>query len=180
MEGFADIEGPLPIGMWPLILMIAAAVLLVLLTAFLLHRFIKRPRRAPLPDTEQKRSALEIALERLRRLGSGDARIEPEPFTVEVSDIVRDYLEEALSIPAREQTSEEFLGTLSSRENLPAVLHAHMPAFLESCDMVKFARQRLDSAQQENLLATAREVVESTDAELAASLNEPDNTARAV
>ncbi|NDV61302.1 DUF4381 domain-containing protein [Puniceicoccales bacterium CK1056] len=180
MEQFADIEGPLPIGLWPAILLIAGSILLILLSVIFIYWLLKRPRKENTASLEPTRSPLEIALERLQKLRSGKSQIQPEPFTVEVSDIVRDYLEEALAVPAREQTSEEFLNTLATRDGLPEILHRQMPAFLESCDMVKFARQSLDMEQQDALLETAKGVVESTDKELAARHPDGENLAQAI
>jgi hypothetical protein len=180
MEQFADIEGPLLIGLWPVILMIAGGVVLVLLGLALIYWMLKRPRKEKPASLEPKRSPLDIALERLYQLKSGKSSLQPEPFTVEVSDIVRDYLEEALEVPAREQTSEEFLNTLSTREGMPGVLHKQMPEFLASCDMVKFARQSLDTEQQDSLLETARCVVESTNSELQAKAADQKPIAEAV
>ena len=180
MDQFADIEGPLPIGLWPVILQAAGILTLILFACLLLYWWLKRPRKAKAVSREPVRSPLEIALDRLTSLGSAKEEIAPEPFTVEVSDIVRDYLEEALEIPAREQTSEEFLQTLDTGEELPEVLTLRMPEFLESCDMVKFARQGLDSGQQNALLETARKVVVSTDEELADRKSEPDQIASTV
>ena len=180
MEGFADIEGPVMIGIWPLVLMIAGGALLVLLGILLILWILKRPKAEKPARQEQRRSPLELAMERLQRLKSEKSTLEPEPFTVEVSDIVRDYLEEALEIPAREQTSEEFLNALSTRNDMPDVLHRKMPAFLESCDRVKFARQSLDTDQQDSLLETAQDVVESTDTELSVRTTEKEPEATAV
>lgn len=163
MENFADIEGPVRIGLLWLVLLGVIGTLLLALFAFLLLYLRKRRLNRPQASAEPRRSPREIALERLARLKTGKVHLTAEPFTVEVSDIVRDYLEEALDVPAREQTSEEFLGSLQSTPDLPPVLHEHMPAFLQQCDFVKFARQSLAGNQRESLLQTAETVVESTD-----------------
>lgn len=163
MENFADIEGPVRIGLFWLILLGVIGIALFALLAFSLHRLRQRRLARPSAAAGPRRSPREIALERLTRLKTSQTGLAAEPFTVEVSDIVRDYLEEALEVPAREQTSEEFLGSLQSAPNLPPVLHEQMPAFLQQCDFVKFARQSLLGNQRESLLQTAETVVESTD-----------------
>jgi len=166
MEGFADIEGPLRIGLvW--LLLYAAAGLLVLLLSYALYRLQRRRRGlSGTGSVVPGRSPLEIALERLNNLQSGGAQLEADPFVVEVSDIVRDYLERSLALPAREQTSEEFLYALQTHPDLPQVLKDHMPPFLGQCDLVKFARQSLEGSQREILLKTAGAVVVETDASL--------------
>ena len=165
MEGFADIEGPVRIGLWSLIgwvgLILLAAAVLVLLVVYLVRR-----RKKPAGPVVPGKSPLEIALDRLKDLESRGSSLEADPFVVEVSDIVRFYLEDSLKIPAREQTSEEFLHALQSEGDLPKVLEQHMPEFLEQCDRVKFARQVLALAQRDSLLQTADAVVRETDSEI--------------
>ena len=165
MEGFADIEGPVRIGMiW---LMVALGILGILMVASLV--WIISRRRKSVAGTgfgESVRSPLEIAHDRLESLKESGESLDADPFTVEVSDIVRDYLESSLEIPAKEQTSEEFLFSLQSGRSLPPVLEEHMPAFLNQCDWVKFARQDLMLEQRHSLLRTAETVVDVTDSHL--------------
>jgi hypothetical protein len=169
MEGFADIEGPVRIGLWSLIGWIGLAVIVVAaLTALVVYLIRRRP--AASGPVIPERSPLEIALERLNRLQNDGSNMEADPFVVEVSDIVRYFLEDSLKLPAREQTSEEFLQALQGNGDLPKVLEQHMPDFLEQCDRVKFARQMLALAQREELLNTAGTVVRETDSELQGKL----------
>lgn len=166
MEGFADIEGPVLIGLLKLLGIIGLAVLAVLVMVFLISKYwVKRTGR-PFKTQVPERSPLEIAMERLDRLQAEASEMAPDPFIVEVSNIVRDYLETALAIPAREQTSEEFLQALQTQESLPEVLKARMPEFLDQCDLVKFARQVLAGTQRSSLLETAGTVVSETDASI--------------
>ena len=165
MDGFADIEGPVRIGLWLLIGWIGLAILaiaaLIALIVFLIRR---RPK--PTGPAVPERSPLEIALGRLEHLQEEGSEMEADPYVVEVSDIVRNYLENSLEIPAQEQTSEEFLHTLQTKGDLPGILELHMPEFLEQCDRVKFARQILALAQREVLLETASTVVRETDSDI--------------
>ncbi len=167
MEGFADIEGPVRIGLMTLLGWFGLGILLCAIALFLLVYWLKRRPGKPGPVIPQ-RSPLEIALERLEELEIRGDDLEPDPFVVEVSDIVRFYLENSLAIPALEQTSEEFLQALNERSDLPKVLDEYMPQFLEQCDRVKFARQLLAHEQRETLLTTAGSVVRETDARLQA------------
>lgn len=144
---------------------IGLGILLAAVVIFLLSYWLKKRPKQQGPVVVQ-RSPLEIALERLEELEIRGMQMEPDPFVVEVSDIVRFYLENSLRIPALEQTSEEFLQALNERKDVPAVLEQYMPQFLEQCDRVKFARQLLAHSQREGLLATAGSVVRETDADL--------------
>ncbi len=165
MEGFADIEGPVRIGLWLLIGWIGLAILAIAGLIALIVFLIRRRPEATGPAVPE-RSPLEIALDRLEHLQEEGSEMEADPFVVEVSDIVRNYLENSLEIPAQEQTSEEFLHTLQTKGDLPGILEQHMPEFLEQCDRVKFARQILALAQREVLLETASTVVRETDSDI--------------
>jgi hypothetical protein len=106
-------------------------------------------------------------MERLQKLRERMTSLAAEPFTVEVSGILRQFIEDEFRLPAQEQTTEEFLGTLTQKERLPNILKERMPAFLENCDRVKFARQSLAEPEKEHLLETGRAVIE-------AAASEPD------
>jgi hypothetical protein len=166
MEGFADIEGPVRVGIWGLVGIAALIVLGLAVLISLIAYLARRKRARENGPTEPEPSPLEIALGRLTRLESSGRDLESDPFVVEVSDIVRDYLESSLEIPAKEQTSEEFLSALQQSGGLPDVLKDHMPPFLQQCDLVKFARQSLEGNQRLRLLSTAGTVVRETDADL--------------
>ncbi len=168
MEGFTDIEGPVRLD-WLELLGLAGLILLaILLIVYLISIFLRKKSETRTEGIEFRRSPLEIALERLHLLESEGSVMAADPFVVEVSDVVRDYLESSLQIPAKEQTSEEFLHELASRNRLPEILKANMPSFLQQCDLVKFARQALETTQRSELLDTASSVVRETDASLAA------------
>lgn len=164
MDQYADIEGPLRIGWFGILPLIFLVGLMLLIALVVVWRH--RRRKTIDPATVAQRSPLELALERLERLRLEAAGLEADPFVVEVSDVVRDYLESALKIPAREQTSEEFLQALQSAGGLPGVLRASMPPFLTQCDLVKFARQHLEEDKRTGLLETAGDVIRETDREL--------------
>jgi hypothetical protein len=166
MESFADIEGPVRIGLLQLLLFWGLGLLLAALLGALLWRAFRKRSARDAGPVIPLRSPREIALERLQRLRGDPAGLDAEPFTVEVSDIVRQFLEAALKVPAREQTSEEFLIAVQSDPALPGILREHMPPFLDQCDRVKFARQSLAGEQRERLLETAETVIAETDRDL--------------
>jgi hypothetical protein len=171
METFADIDGPVRIGLLALIGWIAVAVLAALILVSVVRLLIKKLGKSNGEAAIEERSPLEIALERLTRLQEEATEMEADPFIVEVSNIVRDYLETALEIPAREQTSEEVLQAVQLRGDMREILKAGMPQFLDQCDLVKFARQVLAGTQRSELLETAGTVVNETDASLLESIS---------
>lgn len=162
MDAFADIEGPVRIG-WLYWILIAGSILALLAIGVSLVRLWLRQRPNHPSETVVGPTAIERALQRLEKLRAEAARLEADPFTVEVSDIVRHYLEGALNLPAREQTTEEFLHKLEYRNHLPPAIPQQMPGFLEACDRVKFARQSLQEGERERLIETASTVIQTTD-----------------
>lgn len=157
-SGFSDIREIVRLpNYWP---WLAAAVALCALAALVCgwRRFRRGAAPAPAPAEPQHEKALRL-LHALRERG---AELEAERFTVEVSAILRHYLEDALDVPAPEQTSEEFLRELRGQPWLTRELHADLEEFMRLADLVKFARQSLDAGQRQRLLDSAIQVVEAT------------------
>ena len=65
---------------------------------------------------------------------------DPNRFCTVVSDTVRLYLEERFTLRAPERTTEEFLIELRASPHLTVDQKQSLGSFLESCDLVKFAR----------------------------------------
>jgi hypothetical protein len=62
-----------------------------------------------------------------------------EAFYVDVSDVLRTYLEERFGLRAPERTTEEFLHDLEVGDQLAREHRAELERFLSQCDLVKFA-----------------------------------------
>ena len=112
-----------------------AAVFLIVLTvmAWLLLRkrqaLVSLP--APVPPHVRAKQRLTEALAFLS---------DPNRFCTIVADTTRVYLEERFSLRAPERTTEEFLVELRTSPHLTLDQKQSLGAFLESCDLVKFAR----------------------------------------
>ena len=82
----------------------------------------------------------------------------------ELSDIIREYLEERFSLPATRQTTDEFMATLGNyRLPLSVVQRQNLRDFLNSADLVKFAKAAPDPVLLENAVNKADELVVSTE-----------------
>ncbi len=97
-------------------------------------------RRRPLPEAVALPAHVKAlrALQRLR----GSPRTTPadiERFYVEVSDVLRTYVEERFGVHAPERTTEEFLRDLDTCDHLLRTQRAELERFLSQCDLVKFA-----------------------------------------
>ncbi len=141
----------------------ALAALAVLVAAFLaLRRFLTTPRTIlhmpkPVPPYQ---IALD-ALDALRAKGWIET-LAIEPFYVELSAIVRRYLEGRFGLRAPERTTEEFIrDALTSRKLSDA--HQNLVAgFLEQSDLVKFARHAPGQGDMRNALDSATALVRET------------------
>lgn len=112
----------------------------------------------------EKKSAYEEAVAALRRLEDRGAPSadHADAWFVDLSAIVRGYLERRYDIRAPELTTEEFLQEASRAKELTVEHRAQLSAFLERCDRVKFAGYRPDSDESLATLKAARAFVEDT------------------
>ncbi|HUR96385.1 MAG TPA: hypothetical protein VMY76_17535 [Gemmatimonadales bacterium] len=75
-----------------------------------------------------------------------------------VANALRDYLEAAEEIPARERTTRELLWALPPHLNEGGLRH-RCELLLDESDLVKFARRRPDAGSAASFLAHARELL---------------------
>ncbi|MBV9106899.1 MAG: hypothetical protein JO313_12855 [Verrucomicrobia bacterium] len=133
-------------------------VLLAILLAFAILAYIlwpnPKPRvvRPPLPK-EIARSRLEKAKARISLASSYE-------FSVEVSDILRSFIEQQFGIKAVHQTTIEFLAEASQTSHFDLAHQEKLRHFLDSCDAIKFARVAAGQAESENLFEQASAFVE--------------------
>jgi len=87
---------------------------------------------------------------------------QPKPFCIAVSDAARAYLEERFNFHAPERTTEEFLRELSATELLAKQQKESLGRFLESCDLVKFAKYEPGETELRELYGSATRLVDET------------------
>ncbi len=127
---------PTPLRPWPWVL--GGVALLALGGAF----WWWRGRRAEVQHAHEVALPPHVrALRELQRLqGSPRAtRAEIERFYVDVSTVLRVYLEERFALRAPERTTEEFLRELEGGDALALGHRDELERFLSQCDLVKFA-----------------------------------------
>jgi len=159
-----DIKGPErgPRDYRPLWL--AGGVLLALLAIVAAVYWLRSRRRAAETMAARRRPAHEVALEALeslRRAGLLEAERHAE-YYVQLSAIVRAYLEGRFRLRAPEMTTEEFLQAAQASPELAAEHRGKLARFLAEADLVKFARHRPTMEESERAHTAARELVEST------------------
>ena len=146
---------PPPTARWPW----AVGVLLVLavLSPFAIRAFLSWRRRA------RRRSAYEIARSRLDRLLAAPTdRANIGEFYVELSSIVRNYLEDRFELRAPELTTEEFLDSVQQAPVLSAAHQTLLRQFLRQADLVKFAGVKPMEEDIQSSIDAARRFLEET------------------
>ncbi|GEM_PF-1023317 len=105
----------------------------------------------------------EIALERLHQARSLMVPGQAREFSITISDIVRQYIEERFHTHAPLRTTEEFLCDLVSDPSSVLMSHASLlEDFLKHCDLVKFARWTLSVSEMQLMYASACKFIEGT------------------
>jgi len=163
-EAFAPIAGPLsvpkPLWLRPefWLAVVAVGALAGALVVFGLTRREKAERAAAAPPP------WEVAYERLRVL---DEQNLPEagrykPYYIELSSILRYYIEDRFHLHAPEQTTPEFLDA-AARSGLLSEVHQRLVAhFLRHCDRVKFARYEPTVEEMERSFEVVLQFVDET------------------
>ena len=85
-----------------------------------------------------------------------------EPFYIELSSIIRRYLEGRFGLRAPERTTEEFIREAVTSRLLSSDHQMLTSEFLEQCDLVKFARHRPKRADMQNGYNAAERLVRET------------------
>jgi hypothetical protein len=118
----------------------------------------RRERRLIEP---RRQTPEEIAHSALARLLAEDlpARGLVKEFYLQLTGIVRHYVEDTTGIRAPEQTTEEFLRDIRARRVFPLERSARLAEFLEAADLVKYAGQTPDNNQIDTAIERAREFV---------------------
>ena len=113
---------------------LAAALLLALAASAWLWWRKQSALRPPIPVVPPHVRAKQKLAEALAFIS------EPNKFCTRVADTIRVYLEERFHLRAPERTTEEFLVELQSSRHLTRDQKQTLGDFLQSCDLVKFAR----------------------------------------
>jgi hypothetical protein len=144
---------------WLSVLGLASALAVLASGSVLGYRTYRARRRI-----EKQRSAYDDAVAHLRALEERGPPDETaaDAWFVELSSIVRRYLEQRYEIRAPELTTEEFLQVATARPELSAEHRGLLSSFLERCDRVKFAGYRPDADESIATLKAARGFVEDT------------------
>lgn len=156
IEDFTFVSPPEPFAwVWP-----AAIALFILIVAALIVWRLYRKKRLPFqaaiiaPDVAAREG---LAASR-RLLDEGLHR----EFVIEVSRVLRIYIEERFALRAPHLSTEEFLFAAENSDRLTDQWQKSLGDFLFQCDRVKFALAHLESPRMEALYSTAEQFIDQT------------------
>ena len=150
------VDVPIPWWVWVL-----GVVLLSAGTSGLIWWWKRRIQRQQVP---RQVPAHETALNALDALQAEDLLIQGEvkPFYIRLSDIVRHYIEGCFGLRAPEQTTQEFLTSISGSSLIRKGHQKLLRSFLNQADMVKFAEVVPDGEESNSALDAARQFITQT------------------
>jgi hypothetical protein len=131
---------------------------------WLLWRYLRRRKAAPAvaAPTVPALAPAEAALQALAALEARKAWRGPaKAFYIELTDILRTYLQGQFGIAAAESVTSEILEE-TARIGLPSESPSQLARILEQADLVKFAKLLPPEAESASLLALARAFVEAS------------------
>jgi hypothetical protein len=137
---------------WTLGALVVGALVIIALIWFFRKR-VQPPLIQAIPPHVRAKQKLAAALSLIH---------DPRLFCIEVSTIARIYLEERFNFHAPERTTEEFLVELQSTNLLTPDQKQSLGEFLQSCDLVKFARFEPTEAALRELHDSALRLVDET------------------
>ncbi|NOY89075.1 MAG: hypothetical protein GXO93_06770, partial [FCB group bacterium] len=116
-------------------------VILLLLIVIAVFIWLKVKRKKEPKEPVDLRPAWEIAFEKLVLLKQKEllSKEEYKLYYIELTEILRAYLEKMLEINVLDMTTEEFLATIKEN-HLPHDFYERVESFLNHADLVKFAK----------------------------------------
>jgi hypothetical protein len=154
-----DIKPPIVIPngwewLWWILGALVMLTLLLLAWRYFLKRITQVSITPPVPAHIRAKQKLQEALALISQ---------PKEFCILVSDTIRFYLEERFDFRAPERTTEEFLRELNATDLLSPEQKESLGKFLESCDLVKFAKYEPRENELRELHGAAVKLVEETE-----------------
>lgn len=165
-----DVKKPFTSYGW--ILTIIAAVLLLLIVAFVYFVFIRK-KKFPFLQIQKKLPPFDRAIQDLKELQNSKYLIQSQhkEYYTRLTDIVKAYLEEEVHILAKESTTDELLTKINllqekGKLNLNQETITNLKRVLQTADLVKFAKNKPsdDSAEYdretiENVVIKTKEAI---------------------
>ena len=148
IHDIVEVVSIFPYPLW--MILVAGAGLLALLVLLVWWLFL---RKKPLPPLSPKQKAI-VAMNLLKKMS-----LSPYEFGIRISDVLRSYIDEAFGIRAVTATSIEFLESIRENPRFSPEEQVSLREFLETVDLIKFARVEADGPELAKLFVAAEAVV---------------------
>ncbi|MDA0750087.1 MAG: hypothetical protein O2964_05175 [Verrucomicrobia bacterium] len=152
------------VSVWEYVGWVVGALVLVLVAYFLARYLLKKRRETQAIEATRPAVPAHV-LARQRLDASLDQLHDPRAFCILVSDAIRYYLEDRFELKAPERTTEEFLEELQSSYSLNFEHKQTLEAFLQQCDMAKFAKADMLGQELKSLYDIGVQFVRETEPE---------------
>jgi len=153
-----DILPPVGFFPYPVWMVVAAAIAVLAVVGFLVWFFFLRKRKSRVT------TATERAMKRIDALRGQVEGAQAYPFSIEVSEVLRRYIEESQGLLATRQTTREFLDAMQGRTTYTEEQFEMLSDFLELADMIKFARMTAGPDECRRLLSAAEGLIQNATA----------------
>lgn len=139
----------------------AFLIFIVVVIIVLIWLFLKRKPKQPVKVV---RPAHEIAYEELEKLKNKNliAQGKIKEYYIEISGIIRRYLENRFNFRAPEMTTEEFLNSVKDYWQMLTEHKVLLKDFLVCCDLVKFAKYAPAGKEIDEVFESAKRFIDQT------------------
>ena len=148
-------------------LLLIGIFLLILLLGAIVFYWLKRKKEVV--RTEEKIVQIDPykeAKKDLKALAQMKDRSEPKPYIFTLSRILRLYIERQFKLSALEQTSEEFINSVSNHSFLAQHCLHNIEEFAKAGDLIKYAPQSSVAEEMSNLFKLAEGIIDLAHQEL--------------
>ena len=152
------------VSVWEYVGWAVAVLVLILIAYFLTRYFLKKRHESKVIEASRPAVPAHV-LARQRLDASLDHLHDPRAFCILVSEAIRYYLEDRFDLRAPERTTEEFLVELQSSHSLNFEHKQTLEAFLQQCDMAKFAKADMLGQELKTLYDIGVQFVRETEPE---------------
>lgn len=140
---------------WPLVFYVVVGLVLLGLAIWLICYLLKSHRSRKVIESPTIR-----AVRILKNLEQSRGEIDPNHFSLTLSEALKDFLSETFSDPVRFETTQEFLRrTATESARLPPAAQEGLKAFLLAAEEIKFGNSPDAGMRTESLLHQAKTVI---------------------
>lgn len=151
-----DIKPPkeIPMNFIPFIIIISAIIII----SIILFLIMRRKRKKKTEEEKEQIPAYEIAYKRLDAL---KFESDVKKYYIKLSDIIRRYIEARYHIPGPLETTDELYRAMKKARIRLSIIET-VRSFLDSCDLVKFAKYIPTTEEVQKDTLTGREIIDKT------------------